>query len=97
MSLDDEGLVDVRDNTTTSNSGLDESVELLVTSDGEKEMSWCDSLDLKILWGVSSKLKNLGSEIFENGSAIDSGGSTDSAVGADSALQESVDSTNWEL
>ena len=33
--LKDEGLVDVGDHTTASNSGLDESVELLIASDCE--------------------------------------------------------------
>jgi hypothetical protein len=47
--LVDEGLVDVWDNTTTSNGSLDESVQLFVTSDSELQMSWCDSLILEYL------------------------------------------------
>ena len=49
VRLHDEGLVDVRDNTTSSNSGLDESVKLFVSSDGEQQMSGSDSLHFKIL------------------------------------------------
>ena len=33
--LKDEGLVDVRDNTTASNSGLDQGVELFIASNSE--------------------------------------------------------------
>ena len=60
-------------------------------------MSWGDSLDLKILRGVTSELKNLGSQILEDSSTVDSGCGTNSAVGTDSALQNSVNSSNWEL
>ena len=49
VRLHDEGLVDVRDNTTSSNSGLDKSVEFLITSDGEQQVSGSDSLNFKIL------------------------------------------------
>ena len=49
VRLHDEGLVDVRDNTTSSNSSLDKSVELFVTSDGEQQVSGSDSLNFKIL------------------------------------------------
>ena len=60
-------------------------------------MSWGDSLDLKILRSVTSELKNLGSQILEDSSTVDSGCGTNSAVGTDSALQNSVNSSNWEL
>ena len=49
VRLHDEGLVDVRDNTTSSNSGLDESVKFFITSDGEQQVSGSDSLNLEIL------------------------------------------------
>ena len=84
-------------NTTTSDGGLDESVELLVSSDSELEMSWSDSLDLKIFGSVTSELKDLSGQILEDGSAVNCGCGTDSAVGAHSALQDSVNSSDWEL
>ena len=49
VRLHDEGLVDVRGNTTSSNSGLDESVKFFITSDGEQQVSGSDSLNLEIL------------------------------------------------
>jgi hypothetical protein len=45
--------VDVRQNTTTSNGGSDEEIELLVTSDGELEVSRSNTLDTEILGGVA--------------------------------------------
>jgi hypothetical protein len=45
--------VDVRQNTTTSNGGSDEEIELLVTSDGELKVSRGDTLDTEILGGVA--------------------------------------------
>jgi hypothetical protein len=89
--------VDVWDDTTASDSGLDESVELLISSDSKLEMSWSNSLHLKILGSVTSELKNLSGQVLEDSSAVNCGCGTDSAVGADSALQDSVNSSNWEL
>ena len=93
----DESLVDVRNDTTASDCGLDQSVELFVSPDGKLQMSWGNSLDLEVLWSVTSKLKNLGRQVLENSSAIDCWSGTNSTVGADSALQESMDSSDWEL
>lgn len=45
----DEGLVDVRDDTTTSDGGLDECVQLLVTTDGQLQVTRRDALHLEIL------------------------------------------------
>ena len=89
--------MDVWDDTTTSDGSLDESVELFVTSDSELEMSWSDSLHLKILGSVTGELENLSGQVLKDGGAVNCGSSSDSAVGAHSALQDSVDSSNWEL
>lgn len=97
VGLHDEGFVDVRDNTTSSNSGLDESVELFVTSDGEQQVSRSDSLHFEIFGSISSELKNLSSEVLKDSSTVDGRGSSYSRVGTDSALKESVDSSDGEL
>ena len=57
-------LVDVGDDTTTGDRGLDERVELLVTTDGELQVARGDTLDLEVLGGVSRELKNLGGEVL---------------------------------
>ena len=95
--LHDEGLVDVRDDTTAGDGRLDQRVELLVASDGEQQVSRRDSLDLEVLRSVTGELQNLGSQVFEDGGAVDGGRGADSAVGTDPGLEESVDSSNGEL
>ena len=89
--------MDVGDDTSASDGSLDESVKLFVSSDGQLEMSWCDSLDLQVLGSVSSELQHLSSEVLEDGSAVDSRSGSNSGVSAHSALQESMDSADWEL
>lgn len=89
--------MDVWDDTTASDSGLDESVELLISSDSKLEMSWSNSLHLKILGSVTSELKNLSGQVLEDSGRVHSRSSTDSAAGIHSSLEDSVDSSNGEL
>ena len=89
--------MDVWDDTSAGDGGLDESVELLITSDGKLQVSWGDSLHLEVLGSVTGELENLSGQVLEDGSAVNCGSGSDSAVGAHSALQDSVDSSNWEL
>ena len=60
--------MDVGDNTTTGNSGLDEGVELLVATNGQLKVTGSDTLDLQVLGCVTGELKNLSGEILKNGS-----------------------------
>jgi hypothetical protein len=78
--LGDEGLVDVRNDSSSSNGGLDQGVKFLVSSDGKLQMSGGNSLDFQVLAGVSCQLKHLSSEILKNSSAIYSSGRTNSMV-----------------
>lgn len=58
-SLVNQTLMDVWDNTSSSNGSLDQRIQLLISSDGKLQMSWCNSLHLKILGCVTSQLENL--------------------------------------
>ena len=89
--------MDVWDNTTTSDGSFDESVKFLVTSDSKLQMSWGDSLDLEIFRSVTSELKDLSGQVLENSCTVNSGSSSNSAASADSALQNSMNSSDWEL
>lgn len=89
--------MNVRDHTTASNGSLDESVELLITSDSELEVSRCNSLHLEILASVSGELEDLSSQVLEDSSSINGRCCSNSAVSANSTLQESVNSSNGEL
>lgn len=57
--LSDERLVDVRNDTTTSDGGLDQAVEFFVSANSELEMARCDTFDFQILGSVTSQLENL--------------------------------------
>ena len=97
VGLNDQGLVDVGDHTTASNGSLDQSVELFVTADSKLQVTGSDSLHLEVLAGVAGELKHLSSEVLKDCSSVDGRSGADTAVRADSALQESVDSSHGEL
>lgn len=97
VGLHDECLVDVGDDTTTGDGSLDEGIKLLVTADSQLEMSGGDALDLQVFAGVTGQLEDLGGEVLKNSGGVNGRGSTDTAVSADSALQESVDTAHGEL
>ena len=89
--------MDMGDHTSTGDGSLDEGIKLLVTSDGQLQMSWSNSLDLQVFGGVSGELEDLSGQVLEDCGSVNGGGSSDSGVGCDSALQESVDSSHGEL
>ena len=57
VDLVDERLVDMRDNTSACNGCLDESVELLVSSNSELQMARSDTLHLCV--GREAKLNQM--------------------------------------
>ena len=89
--------MDVRDHTTAGNSGLDQGVELLISADGELEVTWGHSLHLEVLAGVAGKLKNLSGEVLEDSGGVDGGSGANARATVDTALQESVDAAHREL
>jgi hypothetical protein len=52
LDLEEQGAVDVRQDTTESDCGTDEGVEFLVATNGQLEVAGCDTLDLEVLGGV---------------------------------------------
>ena len=89
--------MDVWKNSTGSDGGiLHKSSELLVVSDGELNVSWDDSALLVVLGSISCKFENLSGEVLKDSSKINWGTSSDS-LGVSSLLEESGDSSNWEL
>ena len=89
--------MDVGENTTLGNGDrAEELVELLVVADGELDVSGDDSGLLVVSGGVTGKLKDLSSEVLEDGSKVHR--STGSNTGGVLALlEESADSAHREL
>lgn len=82
----DKSLVNVWDHTTASNSRLDKSVKLFVTTDGELQVAGSNALNFKVFASVTSQFKHLSSEVLKDGSRVDSGCSTDATASIDSRL-----------
>ena len=57
--LADERFVDVRNDTAAGNGGLDEGVQLFVTTDGQLQVPGSDTLHFQIFGSISSQLENL--------------------------------------
>eukprot|EP00954_Amorphochlora_amoebiformis_P007974 617435-Amorphochlora_amoeboformis.AAC.1 len=92
-----KGLVDVRDNSSSSDGSLDELVELFISADGKLKVTRSNTLDLQVLGSVSSKLENLGTEVFQDGGTVNCRGSSNAVVGLDTLLKETVNTTDREL
>lgn len=71
LDLEEQRSVDVGKDTTEGDGGTDQSVQFLITTDGELEMSWSDTLDLEILGSVACEFKDFGSEVLQDGGDID--------------------------
>jgi hypothetical protein len=89
--------VNVGDDTTTSNSRLDESIELLITADGELQVTRGNTLHLQVLRSVTGKLQNFSSQILENGSAVDGSSGTDTSTSMAAILEEAMDTADRKL
>ncbi len=52
FDLEEKRAVDVRQDTSEGNGGTNQGIELLVTADGQLEMTGRNALDLEVLRGV---------------------------------------------
>lgn len=84
-------------NTTESDRGANEGVELLVTANGELEMAWRDTLDLEILGSVACKLKNFGRQVLEYSREVDAGFGADARLLARDGAKVTLYATAREL
>lgn len=95
--LANERFVDMRNDSSSSNGGLDECIQLLVTTDGELQMAGSDTLHLQILGGVASQLEDLSGQIFEDGSRVDGGSGSNTSMRGGAVFQMPVDTSHGEL
>ena len=56
--------MDVRDDSTSSDGGLDQGVQLLVSPDRQLEMPGSDPLHLQVLRRIAGQLKHLRMVVF---------------------------------
>lgn len=83
--------------TTKGDGGLDEGVQLLVSSNGELEVARRDALDFEILGGVAGQLENFGCEVFEDGGQVNSSLGADAGLLAGDVAKMALDATAGEL
>ena len=97
VALHDQGFVDVGDHTTTSNGSLNQGIKFFISANSQLQVTGSDSFHFQVLASIASELENLSGEILEDGSSVDGRRGTNTAVRANSAFQESVNSSNGEL
>lgn len=97
LRLVDKRLVNVRNNTTTSNSRLDQSIQLFVTTNGELQMPRRNTLDLQVLAGIAGQFQHFGREILENSGSVDGSRSTNTMSVMNRLLEETVHTTDRKL
>jgi len=93
----DERFVNVRNDTTASDGGLDERIEFLISANGELKMSWGDTLYPVVLRCITSQLEHFSSQILQDGGAIYSRSRPHTSVIGSALLQEAMDSSYGEL
>jgi hypothetical protein len=71
LDLQEERAVDAGQNTTEGDGRADESVQFLVTTNGELQVARGDTLDLEILGGVAGQFEDFGSEVLKNSGHVD--------------------------
>lgn len=89
-------LVDVGKNTTLGDGDVAKKlVQLLIVADGELKVTGDDTGLLVVASSVAGKLKNLGSEVLEDGSEVD-GSTGANTLGVVALAEETVDTTDGE-
>jgi hypothetical protein len=90
-------LVDVGNDSTTSDGSLDKGIKFFVTANSKLQVTGSNALDLEVLAGVACKFKNLSCEVLKDSGRVDRRCSADATARIDFVLEEPVDSSNREL
>lgn len=97
LTLGQENLVDLGQDTTGSNGNFtEELVQLIVRADGELQVTGRDGLLLVVSSSVTGEFKNFSSQVLEDGSQVD-GGTRTNALGIVTLAEETVNTTDGEL
>jgi hypothetical protein len=85
------------DNSSSGNGGLDQSIQLFISTNGKLKMSWSDTLHLKILAGVSCQLKNFSSKVLKDSRGVYSSRGSHTLRSLNRGFKETVYTTYREL
>ena len=77
--------------------GFDQRIELFVTTNGQLQVTRCDTLHFQIFGSVASQLEHFGGQILQNGRSVHGGSRTDTAARSRTRFQETVDTTDRKL
>ena len=89
--------MDVGDHTAAGNGGLDERVQLLITTNGELQMARSDTLHAQITGSVAGELENLGAKILADGRHVDSTGCADATMASDADFEVAMYTSHGKL
>lgn len=89
--------MDVRDDTTTGNGGLDQSIQFFVSSNGQLQVTGSDTLHLQVFARISSQFQYFCRQVFQNGGRIDGRCRSDTVSLVHGVLQETMHTTYGEL
>lgn len=95
--LSDQGFVDMRNDAAASNGCLNKAVQLLVSADGELQMTGSDTLHLEIFGSVAGQLEYLCREVFQNSCRIYGSCCADASMASCSILEVAMYTANREL
>jgi hypothetical protein len=97
LDLEEEGLVEMRQDTAEGDCGSNEGVEFFVAADGQLQVARGDSLDLEVLGRVAGQFEDLGGEVFEHRGDVDCGLCADPHLVLHAAFEESLHTSHREL
>jgi hypothetical protein len=95
--LIDEGLVNVRNHTTTRNGGFDEGIQFFVTTNGQLQMPRRDTLHFEIFTGIPREFEHFGGQILQDRRGIYSCRCTNAMALMDGMFEEAMHTTDGEL
>lgn len=95
--LPDQRFVNVRNDTTTGNGGLDERVQFFVSSNSQLQVTWSNTLYLQILRRVAGQFKHFGGQIFKNGCSVYGSRCSNTTMTCSARLQVTMNTTDREL
>lgn len=95
--LANQRLVDVGNHTAACDGRLDQGIKLLVPTDGQLQMAGSDTLHFQVLASIASQLQDLGSQVLQNGSTVDSSSGPNTPMAGGTVLQVPMDTSHREL